>query len=147
MKYVIIPYIALGFVLSVILGIEYNFLGTENLPTYWGSPFIFKQESLGSSLESYYSISGLVLNVIVWSFVLFFIDEGIRTINFSRKIQIIYRIIITLSFLYASFHILRDYTLIGTGFNPDLNYWYWNMDKEAKDWGGNYEGHLIFFIK
>ena len=27
-------------------------------PTYYGSPFVFKDKSLGSSMEYYYSISG-----------------------------------------------------------------------------------------
>ncbi len=88
MKFVIIPYIALGFVLSVIIGIEYNFKGEEMMPTYWGSPFVYKQESLGSSLERYYSISGLILNVIIWSIVLFFIDQRIKRINLIKKLAV-----------------------------------------------------------
>ena len=88
MKFIIIPYIALGLVLSVAIGIEYNFIGEEMMPTYWGSPFVYKQESLGSSLERYYSISGLVLNILVWSIVLFFIDKGIRRIKLIKKNEI-----------------------------------------------------------
>ena len=53
MKFVLIPYIALGFILSLVLGIEYNCDGQEMFPTYYSSPFIFKQTSLGSSMEEF----------------------------------------------------------------------------------------------
>ena len=94
MKFVIIPYIALGLVLSVVLGIEYNFVGEELMSTYWGSPFVFKQESLGSSLERFYSISGLALNVTIWSVLLFLIDKGIRRLNQTKQIRVIYKTVI-----------------------------------------------------
>lgn len=81
MKFIIIPYIALGMVLSVVIGIEYSFVGKETMPTYWGSPFVYKQESIGSSLDRYYNISGLILNVTIWSIFLFFIDRGIKRVK------------------------------------------------------------------
>jgi hypothetical protein len=71
MKYAIVPFIALGLTLSLIFGIKYNYEGTEAFPTYYGSPFVFKKESLGSSMEYFFSISGLFLNVLIWSFLLF----------------------------------------------------------------------------
>ena len=60
MKYLIIPYIALGLVLSLAIGIEYNCEGHEMFPIYYGCPFVFMKKSLGSSMEYYYSISGLL---------------------------------------------------------------------------------------
>jgi hypothetical protein len=147
MKFVIIPYIALGLVLSVVIGIEYNFIGKEMMPTYWASPFVYKQESLGSSLERYYSISGLFLNVIVWSIFLFVIDAVIRRINLKKSIMSIYMSIIVLLIVFTSLNVLWDYNLVGDGFNKSLNYWYWDIDKEAEDWGGKYEGSFTTFIK
>jgi len=147
MKFVIIPYIALGLVLSVVVGIEYNFKGEEMMPTYWGSPFVYKQESLGSSLERYYSISGLILNVIVWSVAIFFIDKGIKRINLTKNLKIIYKASIVLLMVFTSLNILWDCSLIGTGFKKTLNYWYWDIDKEAKEWGGKYVGELTTLKK
>ena len=66
MTYAIIPYVALGLILSLTIGIEYNCEGQEMFPTYYGSPFAFKQKSLGSSMEYFYSIAGLILNVFVF---------------------------------------------------------------------------------
>ncbi|PHR31892.1 MAG: hypothetical protein COA38_07450 [Fluviicola sp.] len=147
MKFIIIPYIALGLVLSVAIGIEYNFIGEEMMPTYWGSPFVYKQESLGSSLERYYSISGLVLNILVWSIVLFFIDKGIRRIKLIKKNEITYKAIIALFIVFTSLNVVSDYSLIGNGFKENLNYWYWDIDEKAENWGGKYEGEMTTLNK
>ncbi|MEL6539081.1 MAG: hypothetical protein AAFQ98_26930 [Bacteroidota bacterium] len=147
MKFVIIPYIALGLVLSVVLGIEYNFEGEEMMPTYWGSPFVYKQESLGSSLERYYSISGLVLNVTLWSVFLFFLDKGIRRINQTKQFKVVYKIVIALFVVFTTINLLFDCSLIGYGFEENLNYWYWDIDKVAEGWGGKYEGEITTLKK
>ena len=55
-KFLIIPYVALGLVFSLVFGIEYDCVGKEMFPTYYGNPFVFKQKSLGSSMEYYFSI-------------------------------------------------------------------------------------------
>ncbi len=151
MKYVIIPYIALGLILSLIIGIEYNFIGQEMFPTYYGSPFVFKQRSLGSSMEYFYSISGLSLNVIVWSSVLFFIDKVIQRlvqkVDKKKSINILYKSIIGLMLVFTTLNVFIDSVMVGHGFDDGLNYWYWNIDKEAKDWGMKCEGELIMFKK
>lgn len=150
MKYVIIPYIAFGLVLSMVVGIEYNCTGQEMFPTYYGSPFVFKQKSLGSSMEYYYSVSGLFLNVLTWSLGLTFIDFAIK--GLKRKVKgnwanISYKVIIGVFILFTTLNIAMDYVMIGRGFKEGLNYWYWNLDKEAKDWGVTCEGELITFKK
>ncbi len=97
MKYIIIPYVALGLVLSLVLGIEYNFTGQEMFPDFYGSPFVFKRESLGSSMEYFYSISGLVMCTLTWSVFLFVIDIIIRRLTSSVKnkklVSITYKLI------------------------------------------------------
>ena len=151
MKYAVIPYIALGLILSLTIDIEYRCEGHEMFPTYYGSPFVFKQKSLGSSMEYFYSISGLLMNVLVWSFALFFIDKVIQIIigklGDPRLIRISYRIIIGLMIAFTSLHIAVESTMMGRGFGKQFNYWYWNMDKEAKDWGMTCKGELILFEK
>ncbi len=151
MKYVIIPYIALGLILSLIIGIEYKFYGQEMLPTYYGNPFVFKQTSLASSMEYYYSISGLILNILTWSFALFIIDfilkRLIQSIKKSAWINIPYKVIIGMLIAFTTLNIAMDLGMIGLGFNKELNYWYWNIDNEAKNWGGTYKGELNIFIK
>ena len=75
MKYLIIIFIALGIGLSLICGVEYTCENSKEMfPDYYGNPFIFKRESLGSSLEYYFSLTGIVLNTLLWSIVLILID-------------------------------------------------------------------------
>ncbi len=147
MKYIIIPYIALGLVLSLVIGIEYNCNGQEMFPTYYGSPFVFKQKSLGSSMEYFYSISGLILNILTWSVVLYFIDKGIERINKTKIFEIGYKVIVVLLIVFSTLNVAVDSVMIGRGFNKNLNYWYWDMDKEAESWGVTCEGELITFKK
>jgi len=147
MRFIIIPYIALGLVLSVAIGIEYNFNGEEMMPKYWGSPFVYKQESLGSSLERYYSVVGLILNVVLWSLLLFLIEQGIKSLNLTEKYAYPYKVIIILLIAFSSLNILFDYSLLANGFEENLNYWYWDIDNEAKVWDGKYEGEFTTFRK
>lgn len=150
MKYALIPYIALGLVLLLTIGIEYNCEGQDMFPTYYGSPFIFKQKSLGSSMEYFYSISGLIGNVLIWSFVLFLLDAIIQKIigQFKKQkwIRIAYKTIIGLMIIYTTLNIAVAVTMIGRGFKPGLNYWYWNIDKESKDWGMTCNGATFFLF-
>jgi hypothetical protein len=151
MKYLIIPYIALGLVLSLAIGIEYNCEGHEMFPIYYGCPFIFEEKSLGSSMEFYYSISGLLLNVATWSILLIFIRLAILKLivkfGSNKMIQIIYKGIIVFLIVFTTLNILIDSVMIGHGFKKGLNYWYIDLNKEAKDWGMKCNGDLIIFKK
>lgn len=144
MKYILIPFIALGFTLSLIFRIEYNCEGQELFPIYYGAPFVFQQTSLGSSMEYYYSISGLFLNVIVWSSVIVFIRFGILKLieatSNNKIIKITYKIMVGFLLFCSIVIIAASYITNGGGFNENLNYWYWNLDKEASDWGMKCEG-------
>jgi len=145
MKFLLIPYIALGVVLSLAFGIEYNYDGQEMFPTYYGSPFVFKQKSLGSSMEYFYSISGLILNILSWSVTLFFIDKVIKKICKTKGRKIGYKVVIGLLIVFSTLNIAIDSVMIGIGFNENLNYWYWNMNKEANDWGMDCNGKWSIF--
>lgn len=147
MKFFIIPYIALGLVLSLALGVEYHCEGQEMFPTYYGSPLVFKQTSLASSMEYFYSISGLTLNVMIWSIILFFVDKGIKRINRTKGFKVGYKAVIGLLIVLSTLNVAMDSVMIGRGFNENLNYWYWNMDKEAEDWGMTCTGKLVTFKK
>jgi len=149
MKYIIIPYIALGLVLSLVIGIEYNCVGQEMFPIYYGCPFVFKEKSLGSSMEYYYSISGLLMNVAIWSILLFFIRffilQLIEKFFKKRVVIIIYKSVIGMMILFTTLNILIDSSMIGHGFKKGFNYWYMNVDNEAKAWGMKCDGELVIF--
>lgn len=151
MKYIIIPYIALGFVLSLAVGIEYYCDGQEMFPEYYGSPFIFKQKSLGSSMTYYYSVSGLVLNICVWSIAMLLVRIVIlKTIERrgSNKSYInIYRGIVGILIVFTTINVAIDYIMLGRGFEKGLNYWYMDLDKEANDWEVDCEGEWGMFRK
>ena len=145
MKYLTIPYISLGFILSLTIGIEYNCSGEEVFPTYFASPFIFKEKSLGSSMEYFYSISGLLLNILIWSLILFFINHIIQKFILNKTTKILYSIFIGILILFSSLIIAGESQMIGRGFNEYTNYWFLNVNKEAKKWGVTCNGKIIFF--
>ena len=120
-------------------------------PDYYGSPFIFKESSLASSMEYYYSVSGLLLNLAIWSLAIFAISWlvtrmlvmwGNPTIG-----KVIYKGVIIILILFSSLIIAIHSILIGRGFQKGLNYWYMEMDKEAKSYGLKCEGKLSIFHK
>jgi hypothetical protein len=65
MKYAIIVFISLLLVLSQEIGVKYNCDWNEMFPKYYGCPFVFKQTSLGAYNEYFYSVFGILPNVLV----------------------------------------------------------------------------------
>jgi hypothetical protein len=149
-KYLTIPFIALGVVLSLVFGVEYNCQGEEMFPIYYGSPFVFKEKSLGSSMEYFYSVSGLLLNVAVWSVIIALLRLVVLKIldlkSKNRTIIKIYKGIVVTLVVFSTLNIGISYIGIGQGFKKGLNYWYMELDKEAKDWGMKCEGEWKFWI-
>lgn len=151
LKYFIIPYIALGLVLSMPIGITYYCYGSEMFPEYFGSPFVFKQKSLGSSMTYFYSVSGLLLNVIVGSIpvigirllILYFIKRA----KIKKMGKTIYKGIVVLMLVFSTLNIAMDYIMMGNGFYEGGNYWYMDLDKEAQDWGMECKGKWGMFRK
>ena len=145
MKYIILFFIALGFVLSSVVTIEYNCIGTEMFPKYYGSPFIYKQDSLASSLESFYSISGILLNIVVWSVLLYFTHFLIQKLVIKTNNKIVlyfYKGVIILLLCISALMVNMSVELKGSGFNKNMNYWYFDLDQKAKDWGMECKGNL-----
>lgn len=145
MKYAVIIYIALGMVLSLMIGVEYNCDGKEMFPTFYGCPFVFMKKSLASSMEYFYSISGLLLNVLIWSIGLYVFDKGMQKIIWHKAMKIGYKVLIGFMIAFTPINIILVPVMNGGGFDESSNYWYWDMDKEAKDWGVTCKGELIFW--
>lgn len=145
MKILLILFLALGCVLSLAIGIEYHCEGTEMFPTYYGNPFVFKRSSLGSSMEYYYSLFGLIANVLIWGLVLFLLDQGIQHIIKYRILKIGYTVLISLMLLLTSVEVYGAFIMLGIGFDKDTTYWYWDMEQEAKTWGMSCKGKLVIY--
>ena len=133
MKYLIALYIALGLVLSLIVGIQYNCDGQEMFPLYYGNPFIFKEKSLGSSMTYFFSVSGIVLNTLVWSVVVLLIRQGFRYLIKKSGGNRIFR---------GAYKTVIVYQMMGIGFEEGLNYWYMDLNNEAEKWGMECEGEI-----
>jgi len=133
-KYLTIPFIALGVVLSLIFGVEYNCQGEEMFPIYYGSPFVFKEKSLGSSMVYFYSVSGLLLNVAVWSVIIallrFVVMKILDLKSKNRTIIKIYKGIVVTLVVFSTLNIGISYIGIGQGFKKGLNYWYMDTKKQ-----------------
>tara|TARA_R110002050_G_scaffold285852_1_gene435718 strand:- start:796 stop:1251 length:456 start_codon:yes stop_codon:yes gene_type:complete len=151
MKYVIVPYIALGLVLSLAIGIEYNCEGQEMFPEYYGSPFVFKQKSLGSSMEYFYSITGLIINTIIWSVLIILIRLVIliliKRIGGNKTINNIYKVIVVVLIGFTTLQIALDSVMLGRGFEKGFNFWYMDLDNEAKNWGMECKGEWTMLGK
>ncbi len=117
MKYLLIFSIAL--IISLSSFKKYKCILDGEL-IYYGSPFIYKLES-GSSLEYFYSISGLLLNLGLWSSIIYLIylinDEFIK---FYDKI-FFYSLVFVISILLI-FNFLILYLELG-GFSLHLIEW------------------------
>jgi hypothetical protein len=149
MKVLLIPYIALGLVLSLALGIQYTCNGSE--PTFYGSPFVFKQKSLGSSLTYYYSIFGLVLNILVWSVLILSINKGILYVQKisgpSPWVRKSYTVLVGFMLVFTTVNVVLDSIMLGPGFGKGLNDWHWDINQEAAENGTTCIGEWISFDK
>ncbi|MBI1267339.1 MAG: hypothetical protein GC193_07910 [Cryomorphaceae bacterium] len=148
MKYIVVVYIALGLVLSAAVGIEYTCNGSEVLPEYTGSPFVFRQKSLGSSMTYFYSVFGLIFNTAIWTIVVLLLRKLIlhlieRVAN-KKPLQSVYRIVVGLFILFSTLNIWMAYMIMGTGFGEGMNDWY--IDKEAQAWGAECTGQPGIFL-
>lgn len=148
-KYFAIPIIALGIALSAIVGIEYKCPSSGDIySTFYASPFLFKQVSLGSSMEYYYSIVGLLLNFITWFLILitirYLILKTLNTRSNPKTTNILYRTVVGGLLIFSILSILFAWTSFGQGFNENLNYWYWNLDQETVNSGITCKGQWYF---
>lgn len=140
-QYMIIPTIALGLVFLSPFGLNYYCDGWQS-PIYSGSPFLFKQKSLGSSLTYYYSISGLALNILLWSILLMLINRGLQSLIHALQnkalFQFFYRVIIGGLLLISSFIIIGAYLTTGHGFEKGRNYWYFDRAEDMSHCKGQW---------
>jgi hypothetical protein len=136
MKYIIIPIIALGFTLCSLFGVEYTCLGHELFPHCYGSPFIYMRNNLGSSLEYYYSITGLFFDVITWSLLLlglhFGIDRLIKWTPNQKLARVFYYSFVDVFVFFSALTIYMAVTSIGSGFDENSNYWFFDIDLDAQ---------------
>jgi len=120
-------------------------------PDYYGSPFVFKQKSLGSSMEYFFSISGLVLNTAIWTILIFIIryaiNKLIEKIGANKTIDNIFKVIVVLLIGFSTLHIIADCVTLGSGFEKGRNFWYMDLDEEAENWGMECDGEWKMFVK
>ena len=149
MKFLFLFYIAFGCAISLFVGIEYRCTGEDIFPVYYGNPFIFKRQSLASSMEFQYNVVGILLNTLIWFVVLFLLQSCIqRFFSYIVKINIhpkVNTMIYSFLFLFASLQIVYSYLVAGNGFSKNENYWYWHFAKETAYWQVHCEANWKFF--
>lgn len=149
MKYIIIPYIALGLVLSLSIGIEYTCVGDGASPKFYGSPVVFKAKSVVSSMEYYYSILGIIINTLIWStllvFVRFVILKLMEKTGQNKITKTIYKTSVVVLIAFTTLNMAIDCMVMGNGFSESSNYWYFDMDKTEADWVMTCDGEVLYF--
>lgn len=97
----------------------------------------------------YYSVSGLAMNWIIWTFSVFLLHRGVMSImkndQIKKWLNPVYKTVIGIALLFTTLVVLMEYLNLGPGFDENSNYWYWDMDGEASAYGNTCEGKLIFF--
>jgi hypothetical protein len=61
----------------------------------------------------------------------------------SKLISRTYKVVVSLMIALSSLFIAMDVIMLGRGFDEDLNYWYWDVDKKVKEWGVNCKGEVM----
>lgn len=102
-------------------------------------------------MEYYYSISGLLLNVVTWSVLLvsvrLIILKLIARSGDNKVVKVAYKGAKVILICFASIVVAIDSLVIGDGFGKGLNYWYIDLNEEAKGWGMECKGELVIFNK
>lgn len=135
LKYIIIPFLAIGCVLLPLpfpfFWVEYHCDSSELFPNFYGNPFIFKMDFMGSSLEYIYSIVGLLYNYIFWVSIIILLRLAVRKIfrlqDKDNLFRIIYKAIIG-AWLIFTFVIILLVPIEIRGFE-----WYIDFDEFTKN--------------
>ena len=142
---------SLGFSISMIVGIQYSCAGPEMLPDYFASPFVFKRTSLGSSMEFFYSINGVLANWFCWTIALYLIQILYLKLLSSFKNSIVFkrinRILLVIALTFSILSIAISMLELGRGFEVHSSYWHFDIKQEAKDWGGVCKAKMILFFE
>ncbi len=142
---------SLGFSLSMIVGIQYSCSGPEMLPDYFASPFVFKRTSLGTSMEFFYSVFGVVANWFCWTIalylILFLYSKLMKSFEDLPVLKWINRLIRMISLTFSLLSISISTLEIGRGFDSHSNNWYFDIEQEAKDWGCVCKSKMILFFE
>lgn len=98
----------------------------------------------------YYSVSGLVVNVAVWTAILLLIRLAIlQMIEGTKNYKMfngIYKGIVGVLIVFTTLNVAITYIMLGRGFDENSNYWYFDLDNDAKDWGVECKGKWGMFL-
>ncbi len=99
------------------------------LPKYYAFPFIYKCESLGSSMAEVFFISGILLNASIITILLVLIDFCLLKMLINRKIVLkIYSIIKIFLLVCSLCSFLVSYSFLSSG-----DFYEWKSDFKEKE--------------
>lgn len=144
--YLLLVFLAFGLSMSMLFGVKYHCSGQEMFPEYYGSPFVFKRNSQASSMEYYFSLFGLLANTAIWAIVLQTAYFLVKPFFKNKIIHRLFSIALIVLVLFSVLSIGISFLEMGRGFSANANYWYWDMEKEARAWGMTCSGSWGFMI-
>jgi hypothetical protein len=101
-------------------------------------------------MEYYYSISGLFLNCLVWSLIITIVRYGfLKLIELranQKPLKTVYKTLVGFLLVFSFLSIFISYIGLGQEFGEGLNYWSWDLEKKASDWGMECEGKWYFIF-
>lgn len=129
LKYLLFPFCAFGLSTIPLFGVKYN-----GLPEYIGAPFIFAQKSMGSSMEYFYSLPGIAMNLIIWSLLLIVLWQLTKKLFHvspnSYKTLKVTSVVVLL--LLSVLGLWMFYVSSGSSFTNHLEFDYWPINEECK---------------
>ncbi len=63
----------------------------------------------------------------------------------KRLIEGTYKVVVGILIAFSTLNIFFSLYTKGEGFDPNGNYWYWDVDQEAEKWGAKCEGEVSLF--
>lgn len=143
-RYIFTTLFVLGVLISPfsVLQITYKCQGEEMFPIFYGSPFVHKATSLGSSMAYVFYLTGMVSNLVIWGaslLLLHYLIEKFIWPTFNKTKQYLgylFKAIAVIYFVFALLVLSSGDHMLETSVN---------LDKEAAEWGMRCEGHFGVF--
>jgi hypothetical protein len=127
--------ISFGFSVSMVFSVEYLCEGNVLFPKHYGSPFIFKKTSLDSAFIYYYSLSGMLYNLIFWGVIFLgsalFLRKLRKRILYYGIINVIYKSFVFLFIVISISQIVAFRKSLSQSFDVTTNYWNWEFEEQV----------------
>lgn len=73
------------------------------------------------------------------------VNRLFKRLELNKLVYTSYRVFVVVLIVISTFLIAGESVMLGNGFDEHSNYWFWNMEQEAKAWEMTCRGELVIF--